>query len=75
MSNYVEKVAFQSPPYTTSIELVEDLRVVIPDSLNYVIKDMFERVEKAADKMVEVKVELGGIKGLIRKLFERNNDK
>ena len=24
---------------------------------------------------LEVKVELGGIKGLIRKLFERNNDK
>ena len=41
----------------------------------FVIKDMFDRVEKAADKMVEVKVELGGIKGLIRKLFERNDDK
>lgn len=41
----------------------------------FVIKDMFDRVEKAADKMVEVKVELGGIKGLIKKLFERNNDK
>jgi len=41
----------------------------------FVIKDMFIRVEKAADKMVEVKVELGGIKGLIRKLFERQDDK
>jgi len=41
----------------------------------FVIKDMFIRVEKAADKMVEVKVELVGIKGLIRNLFERNNDK
>lgn len=41
----------------------------------FVIKDMFDRVEKAADKMVEVKVELGGIKGLIKKLFDRNDDK
>lgn len=41
----------------------------------FVIKDMFIRVEKAADKMVEVKVELVGIKGLIRRLFERNDDK
>ena len=41
----------------------------------FVIKDMFNRVEKAADKMVEVKEELGGIRGLISKLFERQNDK
>ena len=60
LSNYVEKVAFQSPPYTTSIELVDDLREVIPDSLNYVIKDMFEtitlyenRVLKAESKELE----------------------
>jgi len=41
----------------------------------FVIKDMFNRVEKAADKMVEVKEELGGIRGLISKLFERQRDK
>jgi hypothetical protein len=41
----------------------------------FVIKDMFIRVEKAADKMVEVKEELGGIRGLIAKLFERQDDK
>jgi len=41
----------------------------------FVIKDMFIRVEKAADKMVEVKAELGGIRGLIAKLFERQDDK
>ena len=41
----------------------------------FVIKDMFNRVEKAADKMVEVKEELGGIRGLIARLFERQNDK
>jgi len=44
--------------------------------LGYVCdKDMFIRVEKAADKMVEVKEELGGIRGLISKLFERQRDK
>ena len=41
----------------------------------FVIKDMFIRVEKAANKMVEVKEELGGIRGLIAKLFERQRDK
>ena len=41
----------------------------------FVIKDMFNSVEKAANKMVEVKEEVGGIRGLIAKLFERQNDK
>lgn len=41
----------------------------------FVIKDMFIRVEKAADKMTEVKHELGGIKALIRKLFPAQRDK
>jgi hypothetical protein len=41
----------------------------------FVIKDMFIRVEKAADRMTEVKVELGGIKALIRKLFSTQKDK
>jgi len=41
----------------------------------FVIKDMFDRVEKAADKMTEVKEELGGIRGLIAKLFSTQEDK
>ena len=41
----------------------------------FVIKDMFLRVEKAADKMVEVKDEITGIKALIRKLFSPQDDK
>ena len=41
----------------------------------FVIKDMFDRVEKAADKMIEVKQELTGIRGLIAKLFSTNEDK
>lgn len=41
----------------------------------YVIKDMFLRVEKAADKMTEVKEELTGIRALIRRLFPTRDDK
>ena len=41
----------------------------------FVIKDMFNRVEKAADKMSEVKDEITGIKALIRKIFSPQDDK
>jgi ABC-2 type transport system permease protein len=37
-------VAFQEPPYTTSIELVDEIRQITPDSLQYLIKDMFETI-------------------------------
>jgi hypothetical protein len=40
-----------------------------------VIKDMFTSIEKAADKMIGVREELGTIRGLIARLFERKDDK
>ncbi|PIE99252.1 MAG: hypothetical protein CR961_01060 [Polaribacter sp.] len=44
LKKYVEKVKFQDAPYTTSIEMVDEIRKVVPDSLQYTIKDMFETV-------------------------------
>ncbi|MEM9856820.1 MAG: M1 family aminopeptidase [Bacteroidota bacterium] len=44
MSRYIDSVAFQEPPYTTSLEYVEFVEDVVPDSLNYLIKDMFETI-------------------------------
>ncbi|MCC1484224.1 ABC transporter permease/M1 family aminopeptidase [Winogradskyella immobilis] len=79
LSKYVEKVKFQEPPYTTSIEMVDYLREATPDSLQYVIKDMFETVtlydnevvntsfEETEDGKYEVEIEF-----LVSKY--RNND-
>ncbi|GGG87819.1 hypothetical protein GCM10011416_00020 [Polaribacter pacificus] len=44
LKTYVEKVKFQEPPYTTSIDLVNHIKAVTPDSLRYIIKDMFETI-------------------------------
>ena len=41
---YVEQVAFQEVTYTTSLELVDYIRRAVPDSLQYMIKDLFETV-------------------------------
>jgi ABC-2 type transport system permease protein len=51
----VEKNKFQGPPYTTSIELVDYIREVTPDSLQYVIKDMFETITLYKNKVVDYK--------------------
>jgi len=35
---------FRGPPYPTSLELVDSLRAATPDSLQYLIKDLFETI-------------------------------
>lgn len=41
---YVEKVKFQEPPYTTAFEFLSYLYKATPDSLQYLVKDMFENI-------------------------------
>jgi ABC-2 type transport system permease protein len=36
--------AFQEPPYTTSLEFLDYIREVTPDSLDYLIEDMFQTI-------------------------------
>ena len=55
LKRYVEKVKFQEPPYTTSIEMVDYIREVTPDSLQYVIKDMFETITLYRNRVLEAK--------------------
>jgi ABC-2 type transport system permease protein len=44
ISNYVKKVAYQDAPFTTSLEFVAELRQATPDTLQYLIKDLFETI-------------------------------
>ncbi|MFD2784842.1 ABC transporter permease/M1 family aminopeptidase [Hymenobacter rubripertinctus] len=54
LSTYLNKVKFQPPPYTTSLDLLREFRQVTPDSLQYLLPDMFERItlyENKADSV------------------------
>lgn len=60
MSQYIDSVAFQEPPYTTSLEYLSFVKAVTPDSLTYLVEDMLEnitlynnRVKKATYKELE----------------------
>lgn len=60
LHEYVKKVAFQEAPYTVSAELVEAIQTATPDSLKYMVNDMFKTitlydnyVEKAEVKALE----------------------
>lgn len=54
LKKYFDKVKFQSPPYTTSSEMVDFIREVTPDSLRYLIKDMFETVTFYDNRILNV---------------------
>lgn len=44
LSQFIDKKAFQGAPHATAGELVDDLKATVPDSLQYMIKDMFETI-------------------------------
>lgn len=54
LKKYVEKVKFQEAPYTTSIDMVNHIKEVVPDSLQYLIKDMFETITLYRNRVVKV---------------------
>ena len=54
LQKYVEKVKFQYPPYTTSIDMVNHIKEVTPDSLQYTINDMFETITLYENRIKEV---------------------
>lgn len=80
LKKYVEKVQFQEPPYTTSIDMVNYIKEATPDSLQYVIKDMFETITLYRNRIVDASYkELGNGKYQVDIEFNvskyRNDDK
>jgi ABC-2 type transport system permease protein len=44
LHDYVQAVAFQNPPYTNSLELIDRIRKIVPPEFAYIIPDMFESI-------------------------------
>ncbi len=55
IQEYVQDVAFEDAPYTTSIDFVNHLKQGTPDSLQYFITDMFETITVYDNKVVSTK--------------------
>lgn len=56
LKDYIQKYRFQEPPYTTSEEFVALLKEATPDSLQYLIKDMFETITLYNNKVDKASV-------------------
>ena len=44
LADFLDETRYQGPPYPNSLALLEHLKAVTPDSLQYVIEDMFETI-------------------------------
>ncbi|AZQ44965.1 ABC transporter permease/M1 family aminopeptidase [Nonlabens ponticola] len=44
VKDFLEKYKFQGAPYPLATEFVEDIKTVTPDSLQYLVTDMFETI-------------------------------
>lgn len=53
LQKFVKDKAFQEPPYTTGLELVQYIKDVTPDDLKYLITDMFETITLFDNQAVE----------------------
>ena len=57
LAAYLRDFAYQEPPYTNSIEFLEYIRQAVPDSLQYIITDMFETITLYENKAVQATYE------------------
>lgn len=55
LKRFVDDYAYQENPYVTSDMLIDYFRKVTPDTLQYVIKDMFETITLFENKAKDVK--------------------
>jgi ABC-type transport system involved in multi-copper enzyme maturation permease subunit len=44
LARYIKAKAYQDPPYTNALELLETIREVTPKRLRYLLEDMFETI-------------------------------
>ncbi|MBK9256867.1 MAG: hypothetical protein IPM42_15405 [Saprospiraceae bacterium] len=56
LKSYMQKVRLQKAPYTISFEMIDFIKKETPDSLQYLIHDMFETVTYYDNKIVKLNV-------------------
>ncbi len=60
LASLLDQYAYQEPPYPTSISAVRAFREVTPDSLQYVIDDLFETITLFSNRVVDAVYEKDG---------------
>ena len=65
IKRFIERYAFQGPPYPTTLDFVASLRQSTPDSLQYFITDAFLKITIYDNKITEAKSRKEGDKYIV----------
>ena len=60
LKRFIDRYAFQGPPYPTTLDFVASLRQSTPDSLQYFITDAFEKITIYDNKITEAHYDSAG---------------
>ena len=60
LKRFDERYAFQGPPYPTSMDLLAMIRQSTPDSLQYFVTDIFQKITLYNNKVVDAKANKTG---------------
>jgi len=55
LANLIKEYAYKNPPYPTSNAAIREFKKATPDSLQYLISDMFENITLFSNRMMEAK--------------------
>ena len=55
LKNLVTKFAYQNPPFPTSLDAIKEFKAVTPDSLQYLIGDLFENIVLFSNRALDVR--------------------
>ena len=65
MKRFLERYAFQGPPYPTTLDLIASIRQSTPDSLQYFITDAFLKMIIYDNKITDAKSQKDGAKYIV----------
>lgn len=60
LKRFIERYAFQGPPYPTTMDLLSSIRQSTPDSMQYFITDAFQKITLYDNKVTVAKAEKSG---------------
>lgn len=76
LAQYIADVGFQSPPFTTSLELVERIRAAMPERFAYLVEDLLETITLYDNRAIEAKATpLGGDRFAVELVVESHKQR
>src|SRR5262249_2756266 len=73
LASYLKEVAYQTPPYTNSLELLNHFKAITPPELKYLIEDLFETITLYDNRALEAHAKKAGDQYEVKMVLSTRN--